>query len=272
MKNLLLAALAFFVFQSKMAAQKAPAQPEITFESEVVDFGTILQGDIVDTVFRFKNTGSKPLHISEAKGSCGCTRPTWPDRAIEPGKSGEIGIRFNSAKRAGDQTKTITVDSDAGRAVVLLKIIGFVTEPAKTPEELAAERQPADSSKTTAPPPERRHEIEKKGPTKKVGLTTIELTELEFDFGKVKEGEVVKHTFSFKNTGESVFFMSSLRDNCNCITLIYDEATLVQPGKTGEFSIEFNTAGQAGEHSKKILVGGNMAEQELPIILKGRVK
>ena len=44
---------------------------EITFESEVVDYGTIAQNADGVRTFKFTNTGNAPLIISNAKGSCG---------------------------------------------------------------------------------------------------------------------------------------------------------------------------------------------------------
>ncbi len=277
MNRILFAAIAVLAFSATIFAQK---QPEIQFENETVQFGKIMQGVIVDTFFTFKNVGKTPLHIGQVTGSCGCTRPTWPDKPIEPGESAKIGVRFNSAKRGGDQTKTITVESDATRAVVLLRIEGFVIPPAeKTDENAPVSTENLPENAADGPTGEfmqategsRPHQIEHTG-TKKVGMTTIKFEEDSFDFGKVAEGEAVRHVFTFKNTGAEVFFLSNLRDNCNCLQLNYDETLLVKPGMTGSFEVVFETAGQKGEHSKKILVGGNTVEQEIPITLKGKVK
>ena len=271
------AAIAIFAVFTQIFAQK---QPEIQFEAETIQFGHVPQGEIVDTFFTFKNVGKTPLHISQAKGSCGCTRPTWPDKPIEPGESGRIGVRFNSAKRSGDQAKTITVESDATRAVLLLRLEGFVVASAQNADNQAVMTEPAPEPVgqpeatgdfMQATDGSRPHEIENLG-SHKIGMTTIKFDEDSFDFGKVDEGATVRHTFSFKNTGSEVFFLSNLRDNCNCLQLNYDETLLVKPGQKGSFEVVFETAGQKGEHTKKILVGGNTVEQEMPVTLKGKVK
>jgi Protein of unknown function (DUF1573) len=272
--------IAFFVF-GQINAQK---QAEIKFDTETIQFGKVSQGEVVDTFFVFKNTGKAPLHVSQAKGSCGCTRPTWPDKPIAPGESAKIGVRFNSAKRSGDQSKTITVESDATRAVIQLRIEGFVVAPEEkvaemTENDVRSTESKGESSENNsitpeinvAPPPARAHEIESRGVTK-VGFTTIKFDDDTFDFGKVEEGATIKHTFSFKNTGDQVFFLSNLRDNCNCLQLIYDETLLVKPGQKGSFEVIFETAGQKGEHTKKILVGGNTEKQEIPVTFSGKVR
>jgi len=68
---------------------------EIKFDMEVWEFGEINEGDVIDTVFTFKNIGKEPLIISNAKAGCGCTVPEWPKEPIAPGESGKIAVKFN---------------------------------------------------------------------------------------------------------------------------------------------------------------------------------
>ena len=56
----------------------------IAFTETDFDFGTINDGDQVQHTFEFTNSGDEPLIISNAKGSCGCTVPTWPKEPIAP--------------------------------------------------------------------------------------------------------------------------------------------------------------------------------------------
>ena len=67
-------------------AQAAPADmknaPEMTFEVEEYNFGTIKQGESVTREFSFTNTGKEALIISNAQGSCGCTVPQYPKEPI----------------------------------------------------------------------------------------------------------------------------------------------------------------------------------------------
>lgn len=86
--------------------------PEIKFEEESHDFGTINEGDVVEHTFSFTNTGEKPLVISNAAASCGCTVPEWPKEPIAPGQTGEITARFNSTGKPNQQSKTITITAN----------------------------------------------------------------------------------------------------------------------------------------------------------------
>ncbi|MFA0961718.1 DUF1573 domain-containing protein [Roseivirga sp. BDSF3-8] len=86
--------------------------PEIKFAEESHDFGTINEGDVVEHTFSFTNTGEKPLVISNAAASCGCTVPSWPKDPIAPGETGEITARFNSTGKPNQQSKTITITAN----------------------------------------------------------------------------------------------------------------------------------------------------------------
>src|SRR4051812_34861698 len=92
MKSLIIASLLAFGLGLGAQAQDntAPAKdnpnaPEISFSQELHDYGTIKQGADGSCEFRFKNTGKEPLIISNARGSCGCTVPTWPKEPIMKG-------------------------------------------------------------------------------------------------------------------------------------------------------------------------------------------
>lgn len=104
----------------------------IEFDNIEHDFGTITQGDVVDHVFKFTNTGDEPLVIKNAKGSCGCTVPQWPKEPIAPGEGGEIKVEFKSAGKSGIQSKKVTIDANVPGGKTFLTIKSNV-EKKETP-------------------------------------------------------------------------------------------------------------------------------------------
>lgn len=96
--------------------------PVMSFETSEHDFGTINQGDKVQYVFKFKNTGEADLIISKAVGSCGCTVPEFPKEPIAPGASGEMKVSFNSAGKHGKQTKSVTITANTKTGTEKLQI------------------------------------------------------------------------------------------------------------------------------------------------------
>ena len=104
----------------------------IVFENETIDYGTIEHNSNGERKFVFTNNGNKPLIISNAQGSCGCTVPTTPKEPIAPGAKGEIGVKY-ATDRVGAFTKTVTVSSNAeGQPTKVLTIKGTVL-PDPTP-------------------------------------------------------------------------------------------------------------------------------------------
>ena len=95
---------------------------QITFVTETLDYGTIVQGADGNREFVFTNTGNEPLIISSCKGSCGCTVPKCPTEPILPGETSKIKVKYDT-NRIGKVTKTITVTSNAGEAVKTVKIV-----------------------------------------------------------------------------------------------------------------------------------------------------
>lgn len=86
--------------------------PAFQFAEEAHDFGTIKDGDVVEHVFTFVNTGEAPLIITDAKATCGCTVPEKPTQPIAVGETGEIKVRFNSKGKPGIQNKTVTLTAN----------------------------------------------------------------------------------------------------------------------------------------------------------------
>lgn len=116
---------------NQAAAQPAAAQPAapagptttMTFEETEFDFGTITDGEKVSHTYTFTNTGDEPLILSNAKGSCGCTVPSWPREPIAPGASGDIVVEFNSKNKKGkrNQKVTITANTNPPQSFIYLK-------------------------------------------------------------------------------------------------------------------------------------------------------
>ena len=102
--------------------------PVFEFSEELHDFGTITEGDVVEHIFTFTNTGEAPLIISSAKGSCGCTVPEWPKEPVGIGEEGTIKVKFNSSKKPGIQNKTVTITANTYPKVSRLRIKANVTK------------------------------------------------------------------------------------------------------------------------------------------------
>ncbi len=101
--------------------------PFMEFESLVLDYETIDQHSEPLRLLSFTNTGDEPLVITNAKGSCGCTVPTWPKEPVMPGESADIEIRY-ATNRLGKFTKTVkfTTNETANAPQHVIKVTGNV--------------------------------------------------------------------------------------------------------------------------------------------------
>ncbi len=108
--------------------QQTPQGPTtlIRYDGERFDFGVADEGEVVKHTFKFTNVGKEPLLINNAKGSCGCTVPTWPKEAIPPGGIGEIRVEFNTKGKPGMQSKRVTVTANTNPTETFLEIKGEV--------------------------------------------------------------------------------------------------------------------------------------------------
>lgn len=138
-------------FASAQTATTAPAKslsgPVMTFEKSEIDYGKIAQGADPLRKFKFKNTGTEPLVIKNARGSCGCTVPNYKKEPVMPGETSEIEVRYDT-QRVGEFTKTITIESNEGDQPRILTIRGTVNEkpaevgvPTNAPSILSTPKQ-----------------------------------------------------------------------------------------------------------------------------------
>jgi hypothetical protein len=106
----------------------------IQFDRTVHDFGTVTEGEIIETMFTVTNVGQSALVITDAKTTCGCTVPSWPkDKPVLPGETTEIKVKFNtSGKGGGKQSKNVTLFTNTSIGREVLNIKGIVNKKAKS--------------------------------------------------------------------------------------------------------------------------------------------
>ncbi len=107
--------LATFAVQAQGTQVGAQSGPAIEFANEVHDYGNIEQHANGVCEFTFTNTGNEPLIISQAKGSCGCTVPSYAKEPIMPGATSTIKVKYDT-NRVGPINKSVTITSNAVNA------------------------------------------------------------------------------------------------------------------------------------------------------------
>jgi len=117
-------------FEKEEAAREKEKQANLTsleFDKVLHDFGDVEAEVENKTSFTVKNTGNKPLIISDVSSSCGCTTPKKPEAPIPPGQSDEIVVVFKSKPgQKNEIKKTVTVTANTEEMVHRVDIRAFV--------------------------------------------------------------------------------------------------------------------------------------------------
>lgn len=85
-----------------------PADAEVRFDPERLDFGTVRAGEKVGAEYFFTNIGNRTLEV-EIVSACDCMLLDWTTEPIPPGQKGKITVIFDSSGKKGKQEKDIDV-------------------------------------------------------------------------------------------------------------------------------------------------------------------
>ena len=80
------------------------SQPRIVVAETNLEFGDVVNGEIVVREIRVQNEGQRDLIIESVTTSCGCTQAVVEPMAIPPGGSGMLTVEFDSAAHGPDLT------------------------------------------------------------------------------------------------------------------------------------------------------------------------
>ena len=208
--------------------------PKAVVKQTEYDFKSIEQGKIVDHNFTITNTGGDLLKITDVRASCGCTAAKPDKLDLKPGESTAIKVSFNSTGRLGSQVKFVYVNTnDPSNSEIKLQIVGNIVIPGKS---LASENLPK-----------------------------IYFLETQYDFGAVKEGQVVSHTFKFLNKGKTTLEIQDFKTSCGC-TVASLSSKQIAPGKNGTMKIDLDTKNRQGKMSRTITITSNDPEEPTKVI------
>jgi hypothetical protein len=99
---------------------------------------------------------------------------------------------------------------------------------------------------------------------KEMPKTVISFQETKHNFGTIKEGQVVRHSYRFKNEGTNPLFITKAVASCGCTVPSYPKEPIA-PGAEGDIVVEFNSKNRIGHQKKNILVYSNAQEESISI-------
>lgn len=139
------------LIQIPATASSVTAAPGATSERAIFtptaaehDYGTVVEGTVIEHTFTFTNTGNAPLLLADVSSGCGCTVPqNWTRELIPPGEGGSISVTFDTRGWSGNVDKRVTAVTNGDPSVVHLVLNGIILSP--------------DGEREISPMPVRRH-------------------------------------------------------------------------------------------------------------------
>ncbi len=103
-------------------------------------------------------------------------------------------------------------------------------------------------------------------------LPAIDVTQAEFDFGEVFQGEKVAHVFSFANSGDAPLLIDRVKSSCGCTAVLLSSKEIA-PGESGTIKATFDSSRFRGAITKVIYLYSNAPGHETTrFAIKGKVK
>lgn len=97
------------------------------------------------------------------------------------------------------------------------------------------------------------------------------LKSVEFNFGTIKQGDVINHEFVFTNIGKEPLIISEAHGSCGCTVPQWPKEP-IKKGEKGTLKVTFNSAGKMGLQDKTITITSNAKSSPKIIHLKGTVE
>ena len=110
--------------------------PVMEMDKQEHDFGTIVNGTPVETIFKYTNTGNSMLVVSNIKSSCGCTVPSNYTKEVAPGETGQFTVKFNG-KGNGKVSKSLTMTTNTEKGTEIVRISAMVEKDPNAPQAQA---------------------------------------------------------------------------------------------------------------------------------------
>ena len=129
--------------------------------------------------------------------------------------------------------------------------------------ELEGKKSPDAPTATTTPAPA--PDVKPEGP-----LPAMEFATVEHDFGTINEGDVVEHTYSFKNTGEAPLIIQGAQGSCGCTVPDWSKEP-IPVGGTGFVKAKFDSNGKPNTQNKTVTVTANTWPKQTVLRFKAMV-
>lgn len=92
---------------------------------------------------------------------------------------------------------------------------------------------------------------------------------LEYNFGTIKQGDVVSYDYKFKNIGKEPLIINNATASCGCTVADYTKEPL-KPNATSSIKVTFDSKGKLNMQDKTITITDN-TDKLIILHMKGKV-
>lgn len=161
--NRLCSAVLFLALPGNLSALAQETAPGIQWEQTTIAIETD-GSTATNVIYRFRNTGDRPVNIISTTATCGCTIPATSKSTYSPDESGELPVAHKPKPGAGVHTYRINVQTDEGggrnhgltlqvtnnpRLTIQPRVINWAKDEARSPKNIDIRIRKGEALKVT---------------------------------------------------------------------------------------------------------------------------
>lgn len=102
-------------------------------------------------------------------------------------------------------------------------------------------------------------------------LTSIALSQSNYDFGNIKKGDKVEHVYEITNTGTNPLVISEVKPGCGCTAPDFTKDPIL-PGKKGKITLSFDSTNFDGSVQKFADVYANVDKAPIKLTFSANIQ
>ena len=92
----------------------------------------------------------------------------------------------------------------------------------------------------------------------------------EHNFGQIRDGDIVSHTFRFTNSGEAPLIISKATAACGCTVPQWPKQP-IPVGGSGEIQVQFDSSNKPGMQNKVVTITANTESKVKKLLIRHRM-
>ena len=90
------------------------------------------------------------------------------------------------------------------------------------------------------------------------------------NFGQIRDGDIVSHTFRFTNSGEAPLIISKATAACGCTVPQWPKQP-IPVGGSGEIQVQFDSSNKPGMQNKVVTITANTESKVKKLLIRAQV-